>query len=277
MWSNTVKRRLRAVNATMLALEGTMHLTISALAGLCLGRALWIGARARSSRRRASRTLGRSSAPARGARRVMPLLGFALTFSTSPERARAHATTPPGRELGVLPGRARSETGGFSPPPPLVLTGHRHRGGHPALHRTRRDPQGSLQPLFPRVGQRKAPEGRPRSILLHPSSGDRHDVADGYRGLFLYSSPPHADSGNRKPTRAEGKTRRPHACNPRFHVVAPEESLWSIAAVHLSTEDPADIAAYWPSIYRANRAVVGPDPARIFPGQRLRLPRECKE
>jgi hypothetical protein len=61
-------------------------------------------------------------------------------------------------------------------------------------------------------------------------------------------------------------------------VVRPGDTLWSIAATDLAdrgaTESPApaDVAAYWPRVYALNRAVVGPDPAVIEPGQRLRLP-----
>jgi nucleoid-associated protein YgaU len=61
-------------------------------------------------------------------------------------------------------------------------------------------------------------------------------------------------------------------------VVRPGDTLWSIAAADLAergtTESatPADVAAYWPQVYALNRAVVGPDPAVIEPGQRLRLP-----
>jgi nucleoid-associated protein YgaU len=61
-------------------------------------------------------------------------------------------------------------------------------------------------------------------------------------------------------------------------VVRPGDSLWAIAEADLAergaTESPApaDVAAYWPRVYALNRAVIGPDPAVIEPGQRLRLP-----
>lgn len=51
------------------------------------------------------------------------------------------------------------------------------------------------------------------------------------------------------------------------------DSLWSIAAAHLpSGADPGDIAAAWPRWYRANRAVLGPDPDLIHPGTELVAP-----
>ena len=60
--------------------------------------------------------------------------------------------------------------------------------------------------------------------------------------------------------------------------VRPGDTLWAIAAADLAargaTASPAlaDVAAYWPRVYALNRAVIGPDPAAIEPGQRLRLP-----
>ena len=50
------------------------------------------------------------------------------------------------------------------------------------------------------------------------------------------------------------------------------DTLWSITAATLKTNRADRIAAYWPLIYRANRAVVGPDPDLIMPGQVLVLP-----
>ena len=60
--------------------------------------------------------------------------------------------------------------------------------------------------------------------------------------------------------------------------VRPGDTLWAIAAAALAARGPtatpalADVAAYWPRVYALNRAVIGPDPAVIEPGQRLRLP-----
>ncbi len=53
-------------------------------------------------------------------------------------------------------------------------------------------------------------------------------------------------------------------------VVRRGDTLWGIAARHLGPDaTPAEIAAEWPRWYAANRAVVGPDPDLIRPGQRL--------
>lgn len=56
-------------------------------------------------------------------------------------------------------------------------------------------------------------------------------------------------------------------------VVRPGDTLWAIAARALGPGATAgEVAAYWPRIQARNRAVVGPDPDRILPGQVLHLP-----
>lgn len=56
-------------------------------------------------------------------------------------------------------------------------------------------------------------------------------------------------------------------------VVRPGDSLWRIAERSLPAEHTAaDVAREWPRWYAANRAVVGPDPSLIHPGQRLAPP-----
>jgi nucleoid-associated protein YgaU len=56
-------------------------------------------------------------------------------------------------------------------------------------------------------------------------------------------------------------------------VVARGDTLWGIAARAAGARaSPRLVAAAWPRWYAANRAVVGPDPDRILPGQRLSPP-----
>jgi hypothetical protein len=51
------------------------------------------------------------------------------------------------------------------------------------------------------------------------------------------------------------------------------DSLWVIAQRLLPSDaGPADITTAWKAVYRLNRAVVGPDPDRIFPGTVLAVP-----
>jgi len=53
-------------------------------------------------------------------------------------------------------------------------------------------------------------------------------------------------------------------------VVRRGDSLWDIAARHLGpSATDAEIAHSWPQWYRANRALIGPDPDLLRPGQRL--------
>ncbi len=57
------------------------------------------------------------------------------------------------------------------------------------------------------------------------------------------------------------------------HTVQPGDSLWAIAGRALGdTASAAEVAAYWPLVYEANAAVIGPDPHLIHPGQVLELP-----
>ena len=60
---------------------------------------------------------------------------------------------------------------------------------------------------------------------------------------------------------------------PGAVVVAPGDTLWSIAARRLGPgASPALVAATWPRWYAANRPRIGPDPGLIRPGQRLAPP-----
>jgi nucleoid-associated protein YgaU len=78
-----------------------------------------------------------------------------------------------------------------------------------------------------------------------------------------------ADPQPTPPHRAEP----PAGATARHVIVRPGDSLWGIAARHLDAPArPARIAQAWPRWYAANRAVVGPDPSLIRPGQLLRPP-----
>ena len=56
-------------------------------------------------------------------------------------------------------------------------------------------------------------------------------------------------------------------------VVHRGDSLWSIARRHLGPgATDAEVAAVWPHWYATNRAVIGPDPDLLHPGQVLRAP-----
>lgn len=65
---------------------------------------------------------------------------------------------------------------------------------------------------------------------------------------------------------------------PERVTVRPGDSLWRVAEAALRAHAPgsgvsdADVAAYWPRIHDANRALVGPDPHLVRPGVPLVLP-----
>ncbi|WP_298756531.1 LysM peptidoglycan-binding domain-containing protein [uncultured Nocardioides sp.] len=63
----------------------------------------------------------------------------------------------------------------------------------------------------------------------------------------------------------------------RVVVVRPGDSLWRIAEAELlrrtgRAASVADVAALWPRIHAANRALVGPDPDLVRPGVPLTMP-----
>lgn len=56
-------------------------------------------------------------------------------------------------------------------------------------------------------------------------------------------------------------------------VVKAGDSLWSLAAAQLGPlATDVEVARQWPRWFQANRAVIGPDPNLLLPGQILRIP-----
>ncbi len=77
------------------------------------------------------------------------------------------------------------------------------------------------------------------------------------------------------PGAATPPQRRPAASGetPDEVVVLRGDCLWSVVARHLGpAATDARIARAWPEWYAANRAVIGPDPSLLLPGQRLTPP-----
>lgn len=66
----------------------------------------------------------------------------------------------------------------------------------------------------------------------------------------------------------------PRSSRPRAAVlVRPGDCLWTITTRALGPgATTARVAATWPGWWRSNRAVIGPDPDVVLPGQRLRPP-----
>jgi resuscitation-promoting factor RpfA len=78
---------------------------------------------------------------------------------------------------------------------------------------------------------------------------------------------------------SDGSGRRPHTVMPAptTVVVAPGDSLWSIAERHGEPDAAAaDVAVAWPRWYAANRHVIGPDPDLLQVGTVLRVPRSVQ-
>lgn len=86
---------------------------------------------------------------------------------------------------------------------------------------------------------------------------------------------PHAHRHAHQQAPAQAPKQAPEPLRRSGHqaLVRPGDSLWSIAEEHLpATANEAEIATAWHAIYALNRDVIGPDPDRIEPGQRLDLP-----
>jgi hypothetical protein len=83
-------------------------------------------------------------------------------------------------------------------------------------------------------------------------------------------------SGLPLPERAVAPRRTPHRVSDGdVVVIRPGDSLWTIACRDLAPgASAAAVTERWHAIYAANRAVIGPDPDLIRPGQRLLLPRK---
>lgn len=102
-------------------------------------------------------------------------------------------------------------------------------------------------------GPQGAPPGAPGSpgSLGSPAPGAEEEA----------TVPAPAGTGASHGTRATGS-----------HTVRPGESLWSITADLLHTTDRGAIASAWPTLWAANRVVVGRDPGLIRPGTVLQVP-----
>jgi hypothetical protein len=177
-------------------------------------------------------------------RRGASVLGLFLAISSPASAAgRRHPSA------SAAP-RVRTEPGRFPPPRlpgsagPLVDDGE----GSPRLEGP------------PRVPLRPAPpwEETPRHPAVHGGPVTTSDR------LFERRT-----AGPREEARPAGVPER-----ARWHAVLPGETLWSIAAERLHTDDVRRIARYWPRIHRANRDEIGANPDLIRPGQVLELPPE---
>ncbi len=105
-----------------------------------------------------------------------------------------------------------------------------------------------------------------------PPRPTRHTAADALHGLALPDRP--TGGGSRlAPTRRTRPAIESTADAGTLVVVQAGDTLWSLARGLLpSGAGDAAIDALWRRIHAANLEVVGPDPDRIRPGQRLVVP-----
>lgn len=205
---------------------------------------------------------------ARLVRRGASVLGLLLSVRSPASAAgRRHPSAPAAPEVRTEPGRFPPPRLPGSAEPPV-----RDQAGAPRSPIRREPPWES-----------NAGGGRPAHAAVHGGTL-RGDSAR----LFGRA---HAPEPWAEPGLSPGRTERaepprePRRQEPRaalsggapverWHAVMPGETLWSIAAERLRTQDMRRIARYWPRIHRANRDEIGPNPDLIRPGQVLELPPE---
>jgi resuscitation-promoting factor RpfA len=108
-----------------------------------------------------------------------------------------------------------------------------------------------------------APARQPATSLDRPAAGIAPARTDPARGLGLVTS---------VPTRVPAAQAIPVASHPSV-TVRNGDSLWRIAARALPPgSSTTAIDRAWRRWYRANRAVIGPDPGLLHPGEHLTAP-----
>lgn len=221
------------------ALASVNELALPALAAIFLYQMLCRGVRSLVS---APATPGTrpDTGPSRPVRRGLSVLGL-LIGAGSPAAAAERPLPRRTPAYSVDISSLRSEPGGFPPP----------RLPGPA-----EPPAGSPVTTVPSWTD---PERR----TVHPAV-HRGGSLSGARLFRRWNE----DTRSATPGRSAAPQRE------RWHAVLPGETLWSIAAARLETDDIRRIARYWPRIHRANREEIGPNPDLIRPGQVLELPPE---
>jgi hypothetical protein len=185
-------------------------------------------------------------------------------------RTDEQATPQPSDSSGARPGTGTGRVGEQAEAQPADQpAGNRSEAGT-----TRPDGPGSTRPsnaTSGRSGDQLA--GRPTDGL----NRSEHPAATKPGGPARTGDPvgPRAgEPGIRVPDRpTDGAPVRYTDLGSGRHVVLRGESLWSIAAAELGAgASDSAIAARWPHWYAANRALIGPDPDLLLPGQVLQSP-----
>ena len=245
--------------------------------------------------------------------RLYTILGFGLLLAPAPGSLARRMATPSSRHAETAES-SRPRTGGSPPPLPSVpgressqspsahplfrIEGSFHSNGsklesdalrsdsellHPAMHSGRGTRTRIDGPLFARGGRPVAshlaptlgfPRSKELSMLLHPSG--RSESGDDGRNTGPREERVKPGASASSPNSRTDRDRdESEGCSARRHLVREGETLWSIAADVLATDDIRRIARYWPQIHRANREIIGSDPNLLFPRQLLVLPPEC--
>lgn len=202
-------------------------------------------------------SLSAVTAPALAAAPAPDDLGWRPTQSApAPQAADDVATGDPA--AGDPPtGPAPEDTAGPSPADPAA-PGTAPGGAAPPGG----VPSGTVTSAPTAPGPQGAPPGAPGAPGYPGASGApgaQGSPAPGAEEEATASAP--AGTGASHGTRATGS-----------HTVRPGESLWSITADLLHTTDRGAIASAWPTLWAANRVVVGRDPGLIRPGTVLQVP-----
>ena len=159
-------------------------------------------------------------------------------------------------------GPAPEDTADPSPADPAAPGGAASDGAAPegAASGGTAPPGGLPSGAAPSSPTAPGPQGAPPGAPGYPGApGSQGSPAPGAEEEATAPAP--AGTGASHGTRATGS-----------HTVRPGESLWSITADLLHTTDRGAIASAWPTLWAANRVVVGRDPGLIRPGTVLQVP-----
>lgn len=204
-------------------------------------------------------------------RRGVSALGLLMAVPSPAAAGRRHppASTAPAHEVRTEPGRY---------PPPRLLGS---AGPSPAPagiespSRVPEPPDGVIEPPWSRPGRGAHAAVHGGALGAAPERLFSRWKAAPPVGAEAGREPQgRPGDGERDPAAASDGGHQPAPARREWHAVLPGDTLWSIAAERLRTDDVRRIARYWPRIHRANREVIGANPDLLRPGQVLELPPE---
>ncbi len=145
------------------------------------------------------------------------------------------------------------------------------------------DPSASPAPATPGeayLADRLSPDLAPAAPEHPPTVAPARPVpvvAPGLGALGPRSPRPAVTPATFAPTAGRETTPTTSRAGRGSVTVTAGDTLWSIAAARLGARaQPGDISRAWPRWFAANRAVVGPDPDHISPGQVLEAPSDSE-